>query len=223
MRFTYSTYLLLAAGSLTAVSALPLSTSEHPCMSTMTTSTVTAYSILAPRQEWDWTPVSSVPEYGAWSTPIPTYAHAPEPSAVMPSISYSYTNMPTATAPTEAQEEHIYSAPRDKFGTGAALATFSVIGIVLFVIAIWAFIAHRNGRRPFACFGGHKKDAGTARSGSMDSDIPFAGAGRHFDHRPVSAQPQLFPMTAPQRPQPAKYQMPRHPDADWVAVFGESK
>jgi hypothetical protein len=223
MRFTHIAACALAAGSLTMTVALPLSTSEHPCISTITATAVPSQSTLAPRQEWGWSPSSSTRAYGEWSPPVSALSYAEQPSAVVSSVSHSYTNIPTATAPTEAQEDNIYNAPRDKFGTVAVLAAVGVVGTILCIVAIWAIVAHRNGRRPFACCGERKKDIGTVRGGSMDSGIPFAGAGRHFDRRPVSMQPQPLPMAQPQRPQPAQYQAPRHPDADWVAVFKETK
>lgn len=223
MRFTHIAAFLLAVGSMTTTVALPLSASEHPCMSTMTATAVPSHFTLAPRQAWGWSPSSSTRVYGEWSPRVSARSYAEQPSAVAPYVSYSYTDMPTATALTEAQEDNIYNARRDKFGSGAVLATCAVVGIVFVIITIWAIIAHRNGRRPFACCGDRKNDNGAARSGSMDSDIQFAGAGRHFDRRPVFMQPQPFPVAHPQRPQPAMYQMPRHPDADWVAVFKEYK
>lgn len=192
-------------------------------MSTTTATAVPAHSTLAIRQEWGWSPSSSTPVYGESSSLAPASSHAEQPSVVGPSVSYSYTIMPTATVPTQAQEGNIYNAPRDRFGTGVILATCGVLGAILVMLAIWAVIAHRNGRRPFACCGGGKQNNSIARGGPMESDIPFSGAGRHFDRRPVSVQPQPVTTTQPQRPRPAQYQMPRHPDADWVAVFKETK
>lgn len=191
-------------------------------MSTMTATAVPSHFTLTPRQAWGWSPSSYTRVYGEWSPRVSARSYAEQPSAIAPYVSYSYTDMPTATAPTEAQEDNIYNAPRDKSGSSVVLATCAVVGIVFVIITIWAIIAHRNGRRPFACCGGRKKDNGAARSGSIDSDIPFAGVGRHFDRRPVSMQPQPFPVAQPQRPQPAMYQMPRHSDADWVAVLNNT-
>lgn len=228
MHFTHTSACLLAAGSLTVTLGLPVSTSENLCISTIPTTLAESLPNLAPRQEWGWAPASSVPTYGAYSPPIPTFVYTPQPSAVVPSVSYSYTNVPTATAPAEAQENNIYNAPRDTFGTRAMLTVFGVVGAVVLVIAVWAIIAHRNGRRPCACFGGcfgRKKDSRISRGGSMDSDIPLTGAGRHFDRRPVSMQPQPVPMAAPQRPKPAQHQVPRQPmpDAEWASVFKGTK
>lgn len=120
------------------------------------------------------------------------------------------------------KKDNIYKAPRDKFGAVAVLATIGVVGAVFCMVAVWAVIAHRNGRRPFACCGGRKKNNEVARGGSMDSEIPFAGAGRYFDRRPVSLQPHSFPMARLQGPQPAQCQKHRHSDADWVRVFKET-
>ena len=205
MRFTHMAAYALAAGSLEMTTALPASSSEHPCMSTMTATAVPSHLTSAPSQAWGWPLSSSTRVFGEWLPPVAAVSYAEQPSAVVHSVSYSYTNMPTATAPSETQEDNVYTAPRDKFGAVAVLATIGVVGAILCIVAVWAVIAHRNGRRPFACCGDRKKDNGAARGGSMDSEIPFAGAGRYFDGRPVSVQPQPFPMAQPQRRQPAQY------------------
>lgn len=171
MHFTHTFACLLAAGSLTVTLGPPVSTSEHPCISTIPTTMAESHPNPALRQEWGRAPAPSVPNYGPWSTPIPTFVYTPQPSAAVPSVSYSYTNVATATVPAEAQQDNFYNAPRDTFGTRAMLTVFGVVGAVVLVIAVWTIIAHRNGRRPCACFGGcfgRKKDARTTRGGSMD-------------------------------------------------------
>jgi hypothetical protein len=124
----------------------------------------------------------------------------------------------------QAQAELNYTFAREKFGSRAMLVLFGVIGIVVLVIIVWAVIAQRKRRRPFACFGGcagHRKDPAITRSGFVDSDLPLMGAGHHYDHRPVSIQPQPFPMPALQRPQSVQYQIPRQPVAEpeWARHF----
>jgi hypothetical protein len=222
MRFNCSTACCLAAGSLTTTLALPLSTSTMNCMSPQAMKLVLHKAAISKCQEWHWTPaayaLASIP-------PQPTFVYSPpQPSVAVPSISYSFTDLPTATSTTQAQADLSYTPAREKFGSRAMLVLFGVIGIVILVVTVWAVIAQRKRRRPFACFGGcagHKKDAAITRSGSVESDLPLMGAGHHYDRRPVSMQPQLFPMPAPQRPQPVQYQIPRQPDAEpeWARHF----
>lgn len=146
MRFTHIYAFVLATGRLKMTAALPVSTSEHPCMSTMTAIVEPSHSTLAPRQECVWPPSSSVSVYGEWSPPESALSYAEQPSAVVRPTSYSYTDMPTTTAQTQAQEENTHSIVRDKFSTSAVLATCAVVGAILVMVAIWAVIAHRNGQ-----------------------------------------------------------------------------
>lgn len=134
-------------------------------------------------------------------------------------------SLTTALAlPVEPQNNRIYKRTYDHdFGSRSVLVVFGVVGVVVLALIVWAVVAHRNGRRPFACFGGcggRKTDVEAAERGSMGSDIPLTGAGRHYDRRPVSVQPQQMPLPAPQRPEPVQYQVPRRPvSAEWARGF----
>ncbi|KAJ4983291.1 hypothetical protein SVAN01_11218 [Stagonosporopsis vannaccii] len=131
--------------------------------------------------------------------------------------SISNDNVTAADEGSQAQTDTQINAPRNKFGTSAMLAIFTILGIIVLVIAVWAFIAHRDGRRPSVCFGsctGCRGNAGDARSSNMEP----TGAGRHYDHRHVWTQAQPIPMPTPQYPQATLYVIPRRPlpQPEWL-------
>ncbi|KAF1361570.1 hypothetical protein EJ07DRAFT_154339 [Lizonia empirigonia] len=203
--------------------ALPAGTSTVDCMLSFPTNTVTSESFLVPRQEWDWAPATSTQDWATTSEPTSVHDLL-QPQVGAPITSYSQTDVPSATTAPKSQDEAAYTPARDNFGSRSILVIVGVVGVVVLVVLIWAIIAHRTGQRPFACFGGcrgRNKDIEAARSGSMNSDIPLVGAGRHYDRRPVSVQPQPFPMAEPQRPEPVQHQTLRLPVAkpEWARQF----
>lgn len=207
MRFSRSFAFIAAAGSLRITLALPACTSTVDCMSSFPTHTVTS-------------------ETQNWATTLgPTSVHdLLEPQVGAPPTSYSQTDVPSATTAPKSQDKPAYTPARENFGSRSILVIVGVIGVVMLVVSIWAIIAHRKGQRPFACFSnckGRNKDIEAARSGSMNSDIPLVGAGRHYDRRPISVQPQPFPMVEPQRLEPVQHQTLRHPVAEpeWARQF----
>lgn len=200
MHFTRTATYALAAGCLAMVTALPLSTAEYLDISA---------TALAPRQELDF-PIASSPT---------SYSYTDVPTAS--SISYSYTNMPTATPPTQAYKTNASHAPAEGFGSVAVLVICVVFGVIVVAGMIWVVFAHRVRAYFGGCSG--EKRAGSPRGGAGDADIPLAGAGRHFDCRPVSMQPEPqprpFPVVEPQRPQAVHGQTRRQSEPEWVAVF----
>lgn len=211
----------LAAGSLTAISALPAGVLKDGCISSVPTKTVVSVSTLVARQ--DWSRASTTSDLGWSSSPDPVGMNEPSQRIVdTPAFGPSYTNMPEPTTTPPSQDNMTY--PKDHFGSRSMLVAFGVVGVIVIIVTIWAIIAHRNGRRPLACFGGlcgRKKDLESARSGSTDSNIYLVGAGRHYDRRPVSTQPQPISIPVPQVPAPARHQIPRRPlaEPEWARQF----
>jgi hypothetical protein len=220
MRFSYTTACFLTVGSLRVV-ALPV---RIKSLSSSTKVALKDPSLLS-SQEWDWTRTESV----AAPTPMtePTLINIPpHPSVIALSASHSYIDVPTATNTPQAQVDQTYTPRKDKFGSVFTVLVCSIVAAVVVVIVIWAIIAHHNGRRPLACFGGcsgRKCKRGVARQGSMAPDITLNGAGRHYERRPVSMQPQpqSTPIPAHQHPKPTYHQIPRPPVAEpeWAHGF----
>ena len=174
-------------------------------MSSMPMNTFTSESALLARQEGIEAFAASAPTQITTLKPTGVYEPS-QPIAEASMVSYSYTDIPTTTTTPQSQEKITYA--RDHFGSRSMLVAFGAVGVVMLVITVWAIIAHRKGRRPFACFGGccgRNQDTEAARLDPIDSDIPLVGAGRHYDRRPVSVQPRPIPMPAPQRPKPAQH------------------
>lgn len=220
MRFIYIAAWVWVAGSSTLTLALPTPASEIGGNPTTSVGVAATHSALAPRQDWDWGPATTA---FISAIPQPTYGQpSPQPSDDGSWVSYD--DVPVASETPKLPADGGYTAPPDKFGSRAMLVVFGVIGFVVLILAVWAFIAHRHGRHPFACFGRctrRKTDTEVARGDSTTSDIPLVGAGRHYDHRPVPVQPQMPPVPTNQFPQPAHLDMPRRPlsDPEWARRF----
>ncbi|KZM22704.1 hypothetical protein ST47_g6121 [Ascochyta rabiei] len=219
MRVSRFIFCIPGAGSLLATSALLVDTHKVHYISSLPTKMLTPYPYLGSRQDLDSASATGPPIARTALVDDPL-----QPSVLVPPVSNTSADLPTVIPVLEAQVE--YTPKRDNFGSRSILVVFGVIGVLVLIVTVWAIIAHRDGRRLFACFGGcsgRGKDVEAARSGSMDSDIPFIGAGRHCDRRPVSIQPQLcpMPMPAPQRPEPVRHEIPRRPvvELEWARQF----
>jgi hypothetical protein len=222
MRFSQIIACVFVAGSFTTALAVPIKTQEVDCMSSsLPTKTSTSDPTLVPRQDWNWPTHESIPAWTPIPEPILVYTPA-QPSAIIPSV--SYTAVPSATTTPQPHNNETKEPKKLEFGSISTLMVFTCIGIVLLVVFIWAVVAHSKGQRPFACLGGcrgRKKNVETAQRGSTTLNIPLTGAGRHYERRPVSMQPQPLPMPSPQRPKPVQQQIPRRPlsEPEWAKDF----
>lgn len=167
-----------------------------PALTDTTTNDLSQTTEILRRQDSWWTPTP--PSLPAWTPqPTPTWSQPANPSWAATSL---WSPLATATGfGTPPQGTITYK--RDRFGSIAWTALGGVFALVLVICLIWGWRQHRRGLRPFdisGCCTGKRRKTPTSTD-ERAAPVPFSGAGRHYDQRPILGQP-LQPSESPTNP-----------------------